>query len=199
MSRKAISETDRRGLYTKKVIREAFVRLMKEKDPEKITVAEICRSADINRGTFYLHYDNSLDVLHAMEDEVFETIKDFMRRSLADEGKRQALSDSLFSVFYSSEEMKTISFTRRLNDKICAYAQGLVAQLCVQSGKLTQREAELFAAFIVNACFAASQLWLEKGYTDLKQESAFVNKMVEAVFSAVIDPQTINQMFAKLF
>lgn len=47
---------DRRRRYTLSVIREAFFALLAEVGFAKMTVADICRCADINRGTFYLHY-----------------------------------------------------------------------------------------------------------------------------------------------
>ena len=49
---------DRRRRYTLSVIREAFFALLAEVGFAKMTVADICRRADINRGTFYLHYED---------------------------------------------------------------------------------------------------------------------------------------------
>ncbi len=50
--------TDRRVVRTRKAIRDAFFRLMGEQDYHKITIASIAREADIDRKTFYLHYDS---------------------------------------------------------------------------------------------------------------------------------------------
>ena len=36
---------------------EAFLTLLAKKDFEYITVKEICEVAEVNRSTFYLHYD----------------------------------------------------------------------------------------------------------------------------------------------
>lgn len=40
---------DRRTRYTRQVIKEAFLKLLEEKEYPKITVTEICRLAEINR------------------------------------------------------------------------------------------------------------------------------------------------------
>ncbi|SUM34704.1 transcriptional regulator [Staphylococcus gallinarum] len=40
----------------KAAIKSAFIQLLTEKDLEKITIQDITQRADINRGTFYLHY-----------------------------------------------------------------------------------------------------------------------------------------------
>ena len=60
---------DRRRRYTLSVIREAFFSLLAEVGFAKMTVADICRRADINRGTFYLHYEDKFALLDALIDE----------------------------------------------------------------------------------------------------------------------------------
>ena len=54
---------DRRTRYTRQTIKETFLELLKQKNFTKITVTEICKISEINRGTFYLHYYDIHDVL----------------------------------------------------------------------------------------------------------------------------------------
>ncbi len=42
---------------------KAFLQLLEKKDYSYITVKEICAAAGVNRSTFYLHYDNTEDLL----------------------------------------------------------------------------------------------------------------------------------------
>lgn len=42
---------------------EALISLLEKKDFEYITVKEICDTAGVNRSTFYLHYENTSDLL----------------------------------------------------------------------------------------------------------------------------------------
>ncbi len=42
---------------------KALIALLEKKDFEYITVKEICKTAGVNRSTFYLHYDNTSDLL----------------------------------------------------------------------------------------------------------------------------------------
>ncbi len=42
---------------------EALITLLEKKDFEFITIKEICDTAGVNRSTFYLHYDNTSDLL----------------------------------------------------------------------------------------------------------------------------------------
>ena len=48
-----IAKADR----SKAALKKAFLELLQEKEPEEITVVELCRKAGLNRSTFYAHYD----------------------------------------------------------------------------------------------------------------------------------------------
>lgn len=49
---------------------EALAALLEKKDFEYITVKEICDAAGVNRSTFYLHYENTRDLLDETGDMV---------------------------------------------------------------------------------------------------------------------------------
>ena len=42
---------------------EALIALLEKKDFAYITIKEICETAGVNRSTFYLHYENTADLL----------------------------------------------------------------------------------------------------------------------------------------
>ena len=42
---------------------EALITLLEKKDFEYVTIKEICDTAGVNRSTFYLHYENTSDLL----------------------------------------------------------------------------------------------------------------------------------------
>ena len=65
---------NRRTLYTKKVIKESLIELLKTREIHQVTVTDICKKADINRGTFYTHYKDAFDLFQSMEDELFHQI-----------------------------------------------------------------------------------------------------------------------------
>ncbi len=51
---------------------KALLALLAKKDFEYITIKEICASAGVNRSTFYLHYDNTRDLLKETTKYVLE-------------------------------------------------------------------------------------------------------------------------------
>ncbi|MGG0642603.1 TetR/AcrR family transcriptional regulator [Sporosarcina gallistercoris] len=66
---------DRRILRTRQRIKETFAQLMEEKGFEAITIRDLTERADINRGTFYLHYLDKYDLLEKSENEIFEEME----------------------------------------------------------------------------------------------------------------------------
>ncbi len=73
-----MKKTDRRTNRTKRNIRNAFVKLIQKKELTAITVTELAELADIDRKTFYLHYNTIHDILaeieHEVADKVFELL-----------------------------------------------------------------------------------------------------------------------------
>lgn len=67
---------DARTRYTKKMIRESFIQLLKEQPVSKITVTKICEMAEINRATFYKYYEDAFDLLLKLEEEFLEELLD---------------------------------------------------------------------------------------------------------------------------
>ena len=71
-------KTDARVKYTRMVIRNSFIELLKEKPVSKITVKEICERSEINRATFYKHYQDSFDLLEKLEEELLAHIQEML-------------------------------------------------------------------------------------------------------------------------
>lgn len=71
---------DARTRYTKMMIKNTFLSLLKEKPVGKVSVTEICEGAQINRSTFYKYYDNPQDLLNKLEDEYLKSLSKKLSR-----------------------------------------------------------------------------------------------------------------------
>ncbi len=71
-----IKDNDSRVKRTKKLIRHGLVELSKEKSISKITVKELTDHAEINRGTFYLHYKDVFDLVESLEKDLYKEFND---------------------------------------------------------------------------------------------------------------------------
>lgn len=71
---KQMNKNDLRSIKTERAIRKAFHQLAQEKEVNKITVRELVQKAEINKTTFYAHYDTILDFVRALENETIDYI-----------------------------------------------------------------------------------------------------------------------------
>ena len=70
--------TDRRVKYTKMVLKNSLIKLMQEKPISRITIKAICEDADVNRSTYYSHYQDQFDQLNRIEMEFIDGINEYL-------------------------------------------------------------------------------------------------------------------------
>lgn len=58
-----MNKSESKYFNTAKKMDDALISLLEEKTFEYITVSEVCKKANVNRSTFYLHYENTADLL----------------------------------------------------------------------------------------------------------------------------------------
>ena len=59
----AMKKENQRVAITKRLIKEALLKLLEKRNIRKISVCQLCQEAEINRTTFYRHYQTTTDVL----------------------------------------------------------------------------------------------------------------------------------------
>ena len=76
----------RSSIRSRRMIREAFLELLEEKEFVKITVTDIVNRADLNRSTFYAHYPDVYGVVEEIQDEIIsrnmELVKQMKYRNI---------------------------------------------------------------------------------------------------------------------
>lgn len=55
---------------SRRLIRQAFLELLEEKELDKITVVDIVSRADITRSTFYVHYPDIYGIIEEIQNEI---------------------------------------------------------------------------------------------------------------------------------
>lgn len=59
---------------------KAFLELLEKKDFSYITVKEICEKAEVNRSTFYLHYETLEDLLSESVEYMNDEFREYMKQ-----------------------------------------------------------------------------------------------------------------------
>lgn len=164
-------KTDRRTLYTQKTIKNAFLRIKRRKDYNMITVADICREAEISRGTFYTHFSNITEVLDALLDEALANM-DYLREyiSAPDVHAGPQCAYPFCRFIRDSRELRCILFDDALDHVVInklaeLYKDDFVHGIQRMAGSLSEKEAEALFYFQINGCFAVS-----KKYSNLDNE-----------------------------
>jgi AcrR family transcriptional regulator len=79
MAEKGMNRNAQRSI---RLLKEAFMELLAEKPYESITVSDVARKADLNRGTFYAHFDNVDDLMRAVMSDTADTISVFLSKAV---------------------------------------------------------------------------------------------------------------------
>ncbi|MCY9807377.1 TetR/AcrR family transcriptional regulator [Lentilactobacillus senioris] len=68
---------------TKRAIQTALISLINTKGLPNVTVSDLSQTADINRGTFYLHYEDKFDLVNQLETTILVQIEHILDHHLA--------------------------------------------------------------------------------------------------------------------
>ncbi len=91
------------SVKTRKLIRATFAEMLSEKrEISKISVTELTRRADINRGTFYSHYDDIYSVAEDYENDLIEKFFDNSRLLASSDFEK--FINSFFSYIKENDE-----------------------------------------------------------------------------------------------
>ncbi len=153
MTRKgqAMETLDRRARYTRSAIHDAFFALLEQKGFSKMTVADICREADISRGTFYLHYEDKYALLDAMIDEALDADPPISESGAASLCQR-APSTERYRLIYRDDE----AFSRVTRRVLQRAAPEAVPALMEATG-LSEDLARLLFTFTVHGNLAVNR------------------------------------------
>ena len=69
---------DRRARRSRRLLKESLLELMKEKNFAEISVRDVTDAADMNRGTFYLHYAGTAELLESLEEDLLAEIQELI-------------------------------------------------------------------------------------------------------------------------
>lgn len=94
---------DARVVVTREMFHRAVLSLLKEKPINKVSVKELCETASLNRGTFYLHYETPLDVLKEIENQFIEENMQYFD-SYWQEERKIGHMQRLFSCVFQNQE-----------------------------------------------------------------------------------------------
>ncbi len=183
------SKEDRRIRRTRRLLKESLVDLMSEKAFNDITIKDITERADLNRGTFYLHYADTYSLLKAMETDVLDDFQDMISNydALGPETGLMPILLPVISYIVENEEICKNLFENNFSNDFHKAFKNLLQR----NGRVIlervfpvckQAPSDYFFEFITYGLIGTLRKWLDDGLPESeKQIAKMVNDSVMAL------------------
>lgn len=176
---------DRRVRKTRKQLRECLIRLLKEKRVQDITVRELTDMADLNRGTFYLHYKDVFDLLEKTEAALQEEFNQLVLKHDAVElrQKSSVMFNEIYTLVYDNADLIEILLGENGDLNFVNRLKTLIREKCLNDWMEVFRSGnpavfDAFFSFIVSGCVGLVQNWLQTGLKETPQQMANLTEQI---------------------
>lgn len=147
---------------SKTMLKSALLELLQKKPLGKISIREICETAQINRTTFYKHYGSQADLLDEIEREFLARVGN--RLELVLSSAPNAVAAVLKSLYEQRETFRVLTASipnREFADHFFSLpaVDAIFRNLMSASGG-TERQARYAREFIFHGTFAVLCSWL---------------------------------------
>lgn len=172
---------DRRVKYTRMVLKESFINLLERKDISQISIKEICEDADINRATFYTHYNDQYDLLRKIEDELLDNVNTQIAEfdQKMDSINNVLQVEKIFEYIKENAKLCKLLLSERgdfsFQKKVMMLVYDLIINQLTDNNRITKEDAEYVYSFTITGCVGIVQKWLDD---DLKKSPRFMAEMV---------------------
>ena len=183
-------QTDLRTRYTRQVITDAFLQLLRQKPVERITVKEVCALAQINRSTFYRQYKDCFDLMEQLEQRGLDLLEELLQATQAQGTK--ATMTSLLCALRDNDSLLGI-MARQNQDERFLYA---MVGRCFRYMNTRQEnmapaadetQQNMRNAFLAAGVGGVIQYWLRSGMqTEPGQAAAVITALCDGAALAVM-------------
>lgn len=153
---------DRRFIKTEAIIQKSMISLLNERNAEELQIEDLVLEADINKSTFYLHYQ-SLDLLvSALEDELLSglTVK---INELDTNHSRFAFFDTCLNFLKDNKKLaKAVlnASTFRFNQKVEDFGKGFLIPAPAKKRNRLVSNVEFLESSLIQSIVAYIRVWV---------------------------------------
>ena len=160
---------DRRVKYSKMVIKNSFIQLMKKKPISKITIKEICEGADVNRATFYAHYQDPYDLLRQIEGDLIDGVNVYLGNQVPQDAGEASVTMLEKILEYVKENAEIVNLLLNANGDVQFQEEitGIFGQQQILPAAVNQslspEETQYVFLFFANGAIGMIRQWLKDG------------------------------------
>ncbi len=173
------NKMDRRVRRTKTLLIDALANLISEKSIKDITVKELCSAADINRGTFYLHYKDIYNMIEQTEQDILNRFSDLIARHQPDKLRADPypLLYDIFEFTAENAELYKILLCPNGDISFLAQIKVMFRERCLNLWSLNPAvtdpaQFEYTYSFIAAGCIGLIESWLFADQPESPEEMA---------------------------
>ncbi len=177
-------KTDHRVRMSQRMIRRAFLDLLKQKPMQRITVKEVCEEAGIHRGTFYAHYTDLYDLLHQIEEEMTKNLRHALEPLLSTENTDPLqITTAVFQCLQENADLCSAILGNHGEEDFVRRLLEMGREHCIKAyskyyQNATPFEIEYFYVFASSGCIGLLRKWVEDG---MLLPASTVARMAESI------------------
>ncbi len=183
------SSTDRRVRKTKRMLKQALTKLLMEKELKDLSVLELTELADLNRGTFYLHYRDIYDLYEQVENGILNEFNIIIKRHLSQNPHGIPFPLVLNALEFLAENADVCMAILRTNDT--AFLSKLIEMNKPEDtrgwqalfGRKNEGLYEYYYSYITSGCVGLLRSWFMGG---MKEPPAKMAALAEKIMSGSI-------------
>lgn len=160
-------------------IKNSYMTLLSKKPSSSITVSEICKMADINRTSFYIHYEDIAALNRSLEEDAEKKVAKLFSTVKFD-GSFQILINELFRIIKEDPMLFTFIFKEHPNNlsNILNKMKSAIALEWKKNSKLKEAEIDAAYEFLVFGFQGALINWIDSG---MKNEEDLKHFFIEVI------------------
>ena len=166
---------DLRVIKTKASLQEALIELLQEKELDKISISELCKKANVNRGTFYLHYQDIAELFEEYFHDMTEDLRiAYYEPYLLTHYKIENLSSDMIRIFHHVEKYKQfykIVFNRKTPMMYYYQLFEIIRNYIIDSiSELNLEYKEYTASYQANAIIGLVIQWVQHDFIESPEQ-----------------------------
>lgn len=167
---------DRRVVKTKRAIKNAFAKLLSQKDINNITISDIAAEADINRKTFYNYYAGVHEVIDEIENDIIRRFDDALteidfKNSL---NSPYLIFEKLTNIINADMDffgyLLSMNSNVSLSSKITDLLTGKVKSLILQYVEIEETRVDIMLEFMISGMVAVYKRWFNSDRSEPVEE-----------------------------
>lgn len=168
---------DRRARRSRRMLKQGFMDLLREKGFSHISVRDITDRADMNRGTFYLHYPDTTALMRSVEEDMLNEAQSLIDGHLQEAVEGNSLRPLFEPLLDYVVAHRDACATLFKNESCSGFLEG-IQQLACRNGRrliesryaaLTEEQLTYFSGFVAFGLTGLMKTWFDHDMSTPKE------------------------------